>query len=349
MAKLTLDSVDAAIGAEERERREESATRQLLKKAQAHAAELEKKVDLLTALDGLTVQASRWAQPAKSKRSTGIANLLLSDLHLDERVRPEQVNGRNAYDRDIAALRLKATVERTIRIARDYVTGIAYDGIQVWWGGDTVSGTIHDEFTKTNEGAGVVDTIDYWSDPFASALSLLADHFKHVHVVAVCGNHGRSTKKPEAKNAVRSSFDWLFARGVHRSLKSDERITWNIPESLTVRESVLGTAYHFEHGDNFQGGDQIAGPIRPLLMGYYRRLAEGEPFDVLLAGHFHMYAAIPQVVANGSLVGYSEYSLRKGFRFDVPKQAFWIETPENGPAFHLPILSADPKAEGWGA
>ena len=345
--RLSRDRLDAAITAEERERREESTTRRLLKKAQAEVAGLEKKVDLLSAIDGIVVQPSRWAQPSKSKRSTGVANLLLSDLHLDETVRPEQVNGRNAYSRDIAARRLKATVENAIKMARDYVTGIEYDGIQVWWGGDTVSGGIHDELRKTNAGQDVIDTIDFWSDPVASALSALADHFKHVRVVAVCGNHGRSTKKPEAKNAVRSSFDWLFARGVFRALRSDERITWNIPESLTVRERVLGTTYHFEHGDSFRGGDQIAGPIRPLLMGYYRRLAEGDPFDVLLAGHFHMYAALPQVIGNGSLVGYTEHSLRKGYRFDVPKQAFWVTTPEHGPSFHLPILPANRQKEGW--
>lgn len=347
MAKLDRDAIKAAIDGEERERREESATRRLLTQERRARQELEAKIDLLTAIDGVTVQPSRWAQPSRSGgQATGVANLLLSDLHLDEVVSPEQVNGRNAYNREIAALRLKATVERTIRLTRDYVTGVKCDGIQVWWGGDTVSGNIHDELRKTNAGQDVIDTIDYWSDPIASALSTLADHFGHVHVVAIVGNHGRSTKKPEAKNAVRSSFDWLFARSVYRSLKADERITWNIPESVNVREKVLGTTYLFEHGDNFQGGDQIAGAIRPAMMGYYRRQAEGDPFDLLVLGHFHTYAAIPQAIINGSLIGYNEYALRKGLRFAPPQQAFWIET-SNGPAFHMPILPADRSVEGW--
>lgn len=346
MGRLDRAAIKAVIDEQEREKREESATRRLLQQERKRVADLEAKVDLLTAIDGVTVQPSRWSQPLQADKSSGIANLLLSDLHLDEFVAPEQVNGRNAYSRDIAALRLKATVERTIRISRDYITGVKFDGIQVWWGGDTVSGNIHAELRKTNSGQDVIDTIDHWSDEIASALSTLADHFGHVHVVVVVGNHGRSTDKPEAKNAVRSSFDWLFARGVYRSLKSDDRITWNIPESLTVKETVLGTRYHFEHGDNFQGGDQIAGPIRPVLMGSYRRQAEGDPFDILLCGHFHTYFAIPQAIGNGSLVGYTEYALRKGLRFAPPQQAFWVET-ENGPAFHTPILPCSPAAEGW--
>lgn len=348
MSKLSSESLHEAITAGERDRREESSTRRLLRDEQRRNAELEAKVDLLSGIDGITVQPSRWAQPSKSgARARGVANLMLSDLHFDETVLPEQVNNRNAYNRAIAELRLKATVERTIKLTRDYVTGLSFDGIQLWWGGDTISGSIHDELSKTNEGEGVADTIDYWSDPIATAFTTLADHFGHVHIVSVVGNHGRSSKKPEAKNAVRSSFDWLFTRGVFRALKSDDRITWNIPGSLMVKERVLGTIYHFEHGDNFQGGDQIAGPLRPLLYGYGQRLAEGDPFDVLLAGHFHRYAALPEVIANGSLVGYTEYGLRKKFRFDLPKQAFWIETPEHGPAFHMPILPGNRQAEGW--
>jgi hypothetical protein len=168
-----------------------------------------------------------------------------------------------------------------------------------------------------------------------------------VHVVCEFGNHGRSTKKPEAKDAIRSNYDWLLCRILHRALKGDARISWTIPESLTVTVKVFDTTYHFEHGDNFQGGDQIAGPIRPVMMGYYRRQASGDPFDLMLVGHFHAYAAIPQAVMNGSLIGYTEYAARKGFRFEPPKQAFWVETPENGPAFHMPVLPTDRKAEGW--
>lgn len=346
--KLTPDAVAAAITAEERERREESSTRQLLRQARGQIADLEKRVDLLTALDAISAEQPDWTQTPKTRRARhAIANLMLSDLHFDEVVRAEQVGGRNAYDRRIAELRLKATVHRTISMARDYISGVKFDGIHIWWNGDSVSGNIHDELKRTNNAQDVIDTIDYWADHVAGAFSALADHFGHVRVVVSYGNHGRSTKKPEAKDAIRSSFDWLLARIVYRALKSDSRISWNIPESLTVRETVFNTTYHLEHGDNFQGGDQIAGAVRPVLMGYYRRLAQGDPFDVMLIGHFHSYKALPEAILNGSLVGYTEYGMRKGFRFEEPKQAFWVTTPEHGPTMHLPILPTDRSAEGW--
>jgi DNA-binding response OmpR family regulator len=54
-------------------------------------------------------------------------------------------------NRDIAEIRLARLAENTVRMARDYISGITYDGIFVWVNGDIVSGNIHDELTATNE------------------------------------------------------------------------------------------------------------------------------------------------------------------------------------------------------
>lgn len=349
---ITRDALNKAMSDSEREQREESATRRLLNQAKAENERLEALVDILTAIDSVSVEPSRWAQPPRtSKSSRAVCNLMLSDLHLDEVVKPEQMRYRNAYDRQIAELRLKNTVERTIRLARDYTSGITFEGIQVWWNGDTLSGDIHDELKRTNAGQSVIDSIDYWVDHIADALSMLADHFGHAHVVVSYGNHGRTTFKPEAKDAVRSSTDWLIARIVKRALASDERITWNIPEAVDVRETIYSTAYLMTHGDDFKGGDQIAGAIRPVMMADYRMLVvevtDGVPYDILLVGHFHQYQAVSRAILNGSLIGYNEYAARKKFRPEPPKQAWWVETPENGPMFHTPILPRDVAAEGW--
>lgn len=348
MTGLSRDQIAAAIGAEERERREESATRQLLKQARNQIADLEAKVDVLTALDGIDVTPPDWLQPPKQKRDArGIACLMLSDLHLDEVVNLEQMGGHNKYDRQIAELRYRTTINKTIRLARDHISGITYDGIVVWLGGDNVSGEIHDELKRTNAAQHTLETLDYWVDPLAAGLLLLAEHFGHIRLVCQVGNHGRTTKKPEAKNAVRSSFDWSLYRNLWRLTRTDSRFSWNISESIGVKETVYGTTYWFEHGDAWKGGDQIAGPVRPIMFGRSKRLASDGPFDVMLVGDKHTYATPPGIVMNGSMVGYSEFSRRHGFPADAPKQAFWVETPENGPGFSMPIMPCDPKTEGW--
>lgn len=352
LQRLTHEGLDAKITADEREKREENATRRLLRKAQDQAAELEKKVDLLTALDSVTVSPAPWASVKASKEHHGIANLLLSDLHLDEVVSAPEMRGKNAYDRQIALRRLRETGANTVKMARDYISGIHFDGLTVWANGDWVNGNIHEELARTNDAVDVIDTVDYWVDPLCSFLCQQADHFERVHICASGGgNHGRSQKKPPAKGAVRSNFDWLLLRIVWRELHTDERFTWNISEALDVRETQYDHRYFMVHGDDFQGGDQIAGAVRPVMMGDYRTLTmeivDGEPYDTMLVGHFHQYTTLPRAIINGSLKGYDEFAKRKKFRPEPPKQAFWVTTPEHGPSFHLPILSMDRDAEGW--
>lgn len=346
--RLTSSDVRGKIDAEERDRREESTTRQLLRVERAKVAELERKVDLLTAIDGLDVMPPKWlALPPAKKRSQGIVNLVLSDLHLDEVVDLAQMGGQNKYDRQIAQLRFYATINHAIRLCRDYISGVEYQGLVLWLGGDNVSGEIHDELRRTNAGQHTLETMDYWIDHLVAGLMTLADYFKNVRVVCQPGNHGRTTHKPEAKNAIRSSFDWKLNRDMWRALRDDERFSWNIAESIGVTEKIYNTTYWFEHGDAFKGGDQIAGPIRPIMFGRSKRLASNGPFDIMLVGDKHTYATPPGIVMNGSLIGYSEYSRKQAFSFDVPKQAFWVETPENGPAFNMPILPMDRVREGW--
>lgn len=347
-SRLSRENLQAALSEQERTQREESAAQRLLKQARAQIGDLEAKLDLLTSIDGIDVTPPDWVQPPKRKReSRGIANLILSDLHLDEVVSLEQMGGLNKYDRKIAELRYRAVIDNTIRMCRDFIGGIKYDGIVVWLAGDNVSGEIHDELRRTNAGQHTLETMDYWIDLLAAGLITLADFFGNIRLICQPGNHARTTHKPEAKNAVRSSFDWKLYRDMWRATRSDGRFSWNIAESIGVKEKVYGTTYWFEHGDAFKGGDQIAGPVRPIMFGRTKRLASNGPFDVMLVGDKHTYATPPGIVMNGAMVGYSEFSRKHGFPFQPPMQAFWVETPENGPAFHAPILPMNKKAERW--
>lgn len=353
---ISDDDILTGISDAEREQRKENVTRRLLSNARAEIEKLEKRIDLLTAVDSIKVSPAEWAQPrhGAQKDHRAVANLLLSDLHLDEVVDPEQMRGMNAYNREIAAIRLKLLGERTIKMARDHLSGVKYDGIYVWANGDLISGMIHEELERTNAGRGVVDTIDYWVDPLAGLLDQLADFFSKVHVVSTVGNHGRSYKKPPAKDAVRSSFDWLTMRCIWRELRGDARFTWNIPQSKDIFETVYATRFLVQHGDDFKGGDQVAGAIRPILFADMKSMARevaapgGEPYDCLVVSHFHQYNPLRRAIMNGSVVGYNEYVKDKlRARYEPPIQAFWLTTPENGNTVHLPILCGDRKKEGW--
>lgn len=311
-----------------------------------------RKCDLLTSIDGVRANPPAWLRKApKVRNHSGIANLLLSDLHLDEQVFPAQMGGVNAYNREIAVRRLRATVDNTLAIAFDYIAGVKCDGLTLWLGGDVFSGNIHEELKQTNA-APIMASFDYWVDPMVAAIKLLADAFGKVHVPGCVGNHGRNTHRPVMKNRVEDNFDWLFYRVLARELRGDKRITWQLPVTADVSLTHYGHHYLLTHGDQFRGGSGISGIQTPLALGAYRKSrrqqAVDDPFDTMLLGHFHQYMTLPGIIVNGSLKGYDEYASISNFGFEVPQQAFWITTPERGPGFHVAIQPSNPKAEGWG-
>lgn len=313
--------------------------------------DLLKKCDLLVALDGVLAGPPQWLRAKSSKKNhRGIANLMLSDLHLDEVVTPQQMGNVNAYDRKIAVRRLRETIERTAEVAKDNIQGIQYDGITCWLGGDIFSGNIHEELKITNE-APIMASFDFWIDPMVAALRLLADEFGAVHVPGCVGNHGRNTYKSVMKNRVEDNFDWLFYRVLARELKHDNRFTFQLPTTADVSVRHYDHRYLLTHGDQFRGGSGISGIQTPLALGAYRKSrrqqAVDDPFDTMLLGHFHQYMTLPGVLVNGSLKGYDEYASISNFGYEVPQQAFWITTPERGPAFHVAIQPQNRKAEGW--
>lgn len=295
-----------------------------------------------------------WTREASGKKGKrAIATLQLSDTHFDEVIRAAQILDFNHYDRRIAELRLKMLAEGTLKVARDYIGGVEYDGLAILVTGDIFSGDIHEELRNTNEGT-VLEGLIHWVPRMVAFLRMLADDFGKVHVGAVVGNHGRMTLRPIYKNRPQSNVEWLFWHWIadHVAAMGDERISFDIADGLSANMTVYTTNYAFEHGDEFRGGSGIAGAKSPLMLGQHRtaiqRLAMGLPLDWLVVGHFHQLQAPSQgLIMGGSLKGYDEYAAGKKFRPERPQQGFWITSPEHGPTIAAPIFCSDREAEGW--
>ena len=307
-------------------------------------------LDVVEQVENAKIQPIMWLQPqAKVKASSATLMLMLSDLHLDEIVEPEEVDGLNAYNRTIAVMRMKRWSQNVIKMARHHLAGMKYDGVVLMLGGDIFSGDIHEELKETNEDT-MLGSLLYWAEQIASAIDLLADEFKKVHIAAVAGNHGRTTRKPRAKLRARTNFDWLLAKMLERHFANDRRITFQIPESSDALISVYDTHHLLTHGDQTQGGGSIGGIYPPIMRMRARKaqryLATGASFQTLWLGHWHQYLPSPSMVVNGSMKGYDEYAYVSNFSFEQPQQALAIVVPEKGITIQAPIFCLDRKAEG---
>lgn len=289
-------------------------------------------------------------KPRSKSKHHGTPWLMLSDLHLDEVVYPEQVMGMNAYNRDIARMRLDKIAQNFLTVTQHHWSDVTYDGCVIPLGGDIFSGDIHEELKETNEDT-LLGSVDYWIDPLADVIGLMADTFGQVHLPVVPGNHGRTTRKPRAKFRARSNFDWFIGAQLARVFQGDDRVTFDLSDSADCLVPSYDGKVLLTHGDQARGGQGIGG-IWPILMRLdarkrQRMEAVQQGYDLMIMGHWHTLTFGPSFIVNGSLKGYDEYAFTENFGFEQPTQAAWLMTPEHGKTWTAPIFCQDRKAEGW--
>lgn len=349
------DYLDEKAQAKHIENQEIARSNRVLRAQVAEQAEAlekaSKRLGLYESLEAEKLDPPNWLAPKQSAgKHRAIPSLLLTDIHYDEIVKPEQIGGLNKYNRAIADQRIRRTFEGAVKVSRDHLTGLEYDGFNLFLGGDLLSGIIHEELLETNV-APITESIVSVVEPLEAGIALLAEQFGRVHVTSVVGNHGRLTRKPRAKNRATDSFDWLVSKMVERGLKHDKRVTMQIAQSADAHVKVYDHRYLLNHGDGFSGGSGISGFLAPLMLGVHRKLkrdaATGQGWDTLVMGHFHSSYFIKGLIVGGSVIGYNEFAFGLNLPYEEPQAAFWLTTPERGITVSAPIFVQDRRAEKW--
>ncbi len=318
----------------------------------ARAAVDERRANKGAAFIGKAIELAKTSTPPvwkrKKKASTNkhptYAVAMLSDVHGDETVFPEQVDFMNGVDRGISFARLQNFFNNTLEIADRWLgDNIEYDGITVTLGGDMVTGYIHDELRETNA-APIFDTVFDYGRRIVAGLILLSEYFPVVRVPCVVGNHGRLDKKPRHKNAVHDSYDWAMYQFMQEMVKAhglQDRIQFIISDSPDQRFTIYDTSFLLTHGDQFRGGNGISGIYTALMKGDHdkrrRESRVGRAYDWLLLAHFHQLIFGTRFIVNGALIGYNEYAAAKNYDFEEPQQAFFLVDQNHGLTGRWPI------------
>lgn len=303
--------------------------------------ELRRIASMVTLVGTAERKVPEWTVKKPSKGYRGIiATAFLSDVHLDEVIQPEQVNWVNAYNREIAAKRLRLFFENTIELARDYLSGFRYEGLVLPLGGDIFAGIIHEELVESNEGT-IFESMLYWADPMCAGIKLVRDAFGRIFLPCVVGNHGRRQRKPHAKNRVQDNFEYMFYHLLKRLLASEKGVEFTISEAADQPFRVYDTMYLLTHGDQFKGGSGIAGLWSPLMLGDARKRARENavqrPYDHMIMGHWHQLKFFGNIIVNGSVSGLDEYAFLNNFGYEPPRQAFWVTDATHGVTITAPI------------
>ena len=291
-----------------------------------------------------------WPSKAAIDRgSPGVPTLFLSDLHWGERVFRTQLGGVNEYDLRIASNRLTHTIETAVYLLELLSPTLNYPGIVLPLGGDMISGDIHEELSTTNE-LPSIPTVLHLHDKLSAAIQHLADTFGKVFLPCVSGNHGRNTRKIQAKNRNATSFDWMLYQFLMRTFASDKRVQFFIPDGPDALYRVLNTTFNLTHGDQFKSGDSIIGPIGPLMRGNQKKTAKHasmhQPYDVMMCGHWHRYIHLSNLIVNGTMKGHDEYADSNNYIVEPPQQALFVTHPRFGINWRMPVLCELPPKTG---
>ena len=328
----------------------ESQAKQYIKKLQADLKEARKSsktdeeiADVLLGIKGMEPSVPNWLidPPKKPSGGPGVPALMLSDWHYGEVVNPTEINGKNEYNIEIANKRIRALAETTIKLLKVYTVNPVYPGIVLCMNGDMVSGDIHEELSQTNADPMMKVLVDLYGK-MVWFIDTMEKEFGRVFVPVVAGNHGRTTRKPRAKQRALTNFDWLLGALLAEHYRGSKTVKVVVAMGPDLLFSIYGHRYLMTHGDQFRGGDGIAGALMPIVRGDHKKRSRNAQidmeYDTALMGHFHQLFVTSRIMVNPSLKGLDEYSYQGNFPYEPPAQLLWITNSSKGITNVMPVM-----------
>lgn len=268
--------------------------------------------------------------------SEATAVVLASDWHYAEEVKPNSVNGLNAYTLEIAHGRIEQFFSATCRMLDVFSKDIKIPHLVVGLLGDFISGDIHDELLEVNQVTPIEEVIAV-QDLISSGLELILKRFKG-DIVVVChsGNHARTTKKMRNTTGEGHSLEHFMYHSIAKHFAGNKRVKFVISPSYLSYVRVYDYTIRFHHGHNirYQGG--IGGVFIPAFKAI-SQWNKGQRADLDCFAHFHQQRDGGNFLLNGSIVGYNAYALSIKAEFEPPKQTFFLIDRKRGRTVVAPI------------
>jgi len=276
------------------------------------------RADALVSLKGISPVRHN-AVPKKVQKHDATMVVLLSDIHCEETVRSEQVNGLNSFDLDVCERRLSELQERFFTMLDHERQLTRIDRVVLWFGGDWISGMIHPELAEENC-LHPLAAIRWIGERMRGFLDAVADNAKEVVVATSCGNHGRTTEKLRTNEADTSYEHHLYL--TMRAAETRKNVRWQVGEGHLNYLDLDGFVIRFCHGHavRYQGG--IGGIHVPLNKAIAAWNAT-QHADLTCLGHWHQFSwsRSGRYVSNGSVIGHSAYAVRIKATYEPPCQA----------------------------
>jgi len=248
---------------------------------------------------------------------------VLSDVHFEETVHSQNVNGLNEYNPEIAKQRLEKFFINVVRLI--HITGkdSKIETLVLALLGDLINGQLREEAMENNSMRPMDALLEVWK-VIAGGINYLLDNTS-VDLVIPChsGNHARTTKKLHISTESGNSLEYVLYNGLASEFKNNKRVKFIIPSSYHSYLDINGyvTRFHHGHAQKYNGG------VGGIYIGVNKAIAQwnkSKHADLDVFGHFHQMRDGGNFVCNGSLIGYNEFANFIKADFEKPKQVFFL-------------------------
>jgi len=266
------------------------------------------------------------------------AVLQITDMHMGAVQEADEIEGFNEYNPEICEARCMDLIHRLNRYTDRKRLSYTINNCSVLVTGDLISGDIHQELQVTNAFPITVQVVRA-AQVLSQQIHLLSQNFKNVKVHFIgADNHGRLTRKPQAKQEGLNSMNYLVGILAKAYLDKCTNVAFNIYPQYEKVVTVLTRNYLISHGHNmkawlgipYYAADRKLGKeftARMQLIMDQKLKASEIGFHKMIVGHFHVPINHPQYQFGGSVQGTDAFDHKDG-RFAVPSQAIWFVHPK---------------------
>jgi hypothetical protein len=341
--KVTDGQLQEVIAAERKARlasEQNSATERKYKLAQKELDRLAAEVEALTAVS--QYKPKHYHINPRPKKGTHQATpfMVLSDWHVEEKVDPRTIGGKNKYNLQIAKARAEKVFQNGLKLIQESANQTTVKDIAMFLIGDFITGNIHEENVE-NALLGPIPATHYAQDLLESGLNfLLANTPYNITCYCKVGNHSRITKKVRASTEADNSLETAMFVGMARNYRDNPRIKFCIEPSYYSITTIQGVRVRYHHGHAISYGGGVGGlhiPLRKAVKSWN----ETERADYDIMGHYHSFLehSTYKYMINGSLIGYNAYAERVKAVLEPPVQGYGLFHSSYGVTSTLPIFA----------
>ena len=275
---------------------------------------------------------------AVSTTSEATAVAMWSDWHLEEEIRPQWVNYKNAYNLEIAKSRANECIVNTVKLLKKEQQDAKITELIIWLGGDFITGNIHEENVETALLL-PMEAMIFAENIIKAGIQYILDN-SDVNLVIPCnaGNHSRITKKQRHSTDVGNSLETVMYYHLAEYFKENPRVRFVLQEGYHLILPVYDNfKIRFHHGHDIKFGGGVGGIYIPARKAI-NQWQKSEDVQLDCFGHFHSFKVDGDLfVCNGSLIGWSPYAVAIKGDYEKPKQVFFLVDKRYGKSVITPI------------